>query len=96
METSFSEDLYLQCHCGCSMLNISQFKDGGDVAISHYTSSFYSNQDTMFDRFKDRIKLIWYIVIGKKYCFFDVIISDKADIEKFKNMIKGIDLSKVM
>jgi hypothetical protein len=96
METSFSEDLLLQCDCGCSMLNISQFEYGGDVTISHYTSSFYSNQETLLDKFKDRIKLIWYIIIGKKYCFFDVIISDKADIEKFKNMVKNIDISKVM
>lgn len=96
METPlFDESLMLECDCGCSFLNIKQFEDGGEVVVSHYVSSFISQQLNTWDRFKSNARLIWCIITGKRYNFFEIIVSDKKYAKEFKNMVERIDLSKM-
>lgn len=36
--------------------------------------------------FKEKLKRIWYIIIGKEYCYFDILI-DKDELQKFKEFV---------
>lgn len=35
---------------------------------------------------RKKIKRIWYIIIGKEYCYFDILI-DKNELQEFKDFV---------
>lgn len=89
----FDESLMLECDCGCSFLRIQQLDYGGEVVFSHYVSSFGSEQSNAWERFKENVKLIWCIITGKRYTFFEIVVADKKSAKEFKDMVEKIDLS---
>lgn len=38
---------------------------------------------------KEKIKRIWYIIRGKEYCYFDILI-DKDELQEFKEFVAKI------
>ncbi len=35
---------------------------------------------------KEKLKRIWYIIRGKEYCYFDILI-DKNELQEFKQFV---------
>ena len=76
---------YLQCVCGCGIVNFERYKDEVEdtVLISYYPLGFYAYQKV----WKEKIKAIWYILTGKYYRLFDII----APYEDFKKLAEELD-----
>jgi hypothetical protein len=90
MEKYTHNRIYVNCDCGCSSLEIGQFKEKegySEVFISHKTDSFYSHQRPGLNRFKEMVKMIWYILRGKEYYFYEVILSSREQIIAFKKSV---------
>lgn len=93
VDSLFADSVILSCDCGCSKLELGQFTKelGGTVHISHYYDSFYSEQTGIFNILKDRLVMCWKIMCGKKYTFYEVLLT-KNETDKFMSFINNIDL----
>ena len=84
----------IECSCGCSSLAIEQWQgeDGPEeIYISHKISSFYALQKPGKTKFKEALKIIWYILRGKEYYFYEVILNSKDQILGLKKAIAQLD-----
>ena len=73
---SNKQEIIIECDCATHFLKIDSFDDDNDVYIEIWTSNFISKQkNRIYKRIFDRLKLIWYAIIGKEYLLEDFIIS---------------------
>ena len=89
-------EMFLECDCGCSFLKIDYWEDDGNVIISHNVPSWYALQTNTWDRFKKAVEIIWYIIRGKEYRFYEICLNTKSKIKEFKEFVKNIDESKLI
>lgn len=84
-----------ECSCGCCILKIEEIEvytddeiqilqlpksKKYDYSLQILINTFYSKQRGILRTIKERIKLIWYILLGKDYLLNDIILSkDQAD-----------------
>ena len=76
------------CKCGCSngvVLKADNDKDIG-VSLQLVSDNFYSGHNNRRNTFKEKIKRIWYIIIGKEYCYFDLLI-EPNELQEFKEFV---------
>lgn len=74
------------CKCGCDNGIILRFdKDEEDLFISLVSDNFYLQQKNKMS-IKEKAKRIWYIIMGREYSYFDILI-DKSEIEDFKDFV---------
>lgn len=74
------------CKCGCSNGVVLRFdKDEEDISISLVSDNFYLQQKNKIS-IKEKIKRIWYIIIGKEYSYFDMYIG-RDEIKEFKDFV---------
>lgn len=90
------KEFIVNCECGHGLLKINYY-DGEDekdtdVSIEYYVRAFDSNN--ILEILKNRIKLIWNILIGKEYLLYDIFLESKSEIIKFKEFVASIDESK--
>jgi len=86
--------IHVDCNCGCTMLEISQWQEKeevGEVYISQYIPSFYALQKPGWNKFKDIVKMIWYIIRGKEYLLYDIALTEKWQIQEFKAAVAELD-----
>jgi hypothetical protein len=84
----------VKCACGCSTLEITQWyeKDKAqEVWISNKMRSINAYYHPGFYRFLERIKLIWAIIRGKEYYFYELDLNKKQQIVDFKNAVAKLD-----
>lgn len=87
-ENIWTKEISVKCSCGCGVLELSQWKDDGMSFISYYVRAFDSSQETVWDKFKERIKILWNVVIlGKKHYFYDVVIDDNKTLDELKKFV---------
>ena len=75
------------CKCGCGngiVLKAERVDD--DTSLQLVSDNFYIMQNKGRMSFKEKLKRIWYIIIGKEYCYFDILI-DKDELQKFKEFV---------
>jgi len=88
MEDTLVGEINIKCSCGCGVLEISQWKDDGMAFISYYVRAFDSSQETAWDKFRERIKILWNVVVlGKKHYFYDVVIDDNKTLNELKKFV---------
>ena len=79
-----------RCGClgACSFLSFTKWEEDGfeSFTIEHYTSTFYAEQNPIWSNIKERLKLIWCAITGKKFYFYDLVVN-KEDIESFKEFV---------
>jgi len=75
----------LQCNCGCGTITINHDPED-ETFLEYYELAFYSNQKPWRNAIRENLKLIWNIIRGKRYCFYEVVIS-KERWEEFKKFI---------
>jgi len=84
----------INCDCGCSSLTIEQWQgENGpeEIFIAHKISSFYALQQPGWTKFKEAIKIIWCILRGKEYYFYEIVLTTKDQISKFKKAVALLD-----
>ena len=84
------KEIIALCACGCGAIHLSQFEDEDDtVYFGHYTASWYALQQPGWNDLKDRLRMIWKIIIGKRFCFYDVVLQGN-ELAKFLEFCKDI------
>ena len=76
------------CKCGCGngvVLKAYNDKDFG-VSLQLVSNNFYTGRNNCRNSFKEKVKRIWYILIGKEYCYFDLLIEPK-ELQEFKEFV---------
>ena len=84
----------VDCGCGCSSIEISQWRDRegyAEVFISHKIQSWTSHQSPWWYHFKDCVKIIWNVIRGKEYYFYEVVLDNKKQISDFKKAVAELD-----
>ena len=72
------------CKCGCGNGVLLKFdKDDEDLSLQLVSDNFYAYQKC---KFLEKLKRIWYIIIGKEYCYFDLLM-DKEETKEFKDFV---------
>lgn len=75
------------CKCGCGNGVILKFDNEDDeLSVQLVSDNFYSIQNKGKMPIKEKLKRIWYVVRGKEYCYFDILI-DKNELHEFKEFI---------
>lgn len=78
------------CKCGCGEgIVLKADKEIGELSLQFVSDNFYVMQSKGKMSFKERIKRIWYIITGKEYCYFDVLI-DKDELQEFKDFVEKL------
>lgn len=75
----------VECDCFCSILRFQEDEDG--VYIDHYISSWYAKQNNIIDVLKYKIKMIWYIIQGKDFHLYDIVLNNESGEEFKRGMI---------
>lgn len=78
------------CNCGCGNgIVLKADNEDEEVSLQIVSDSFYIMQDKGKMSLREKIKRIWYIVKGKEYCYFDILIG-KDELQKFKEFVEKI------
>jgi len=76
---------FIPCDCGCNIMEFDYF-DEEEMFISNYVSTFYEKQDQIFGNILRRIKFIWFILRGKEFHLYEVVIR-KEQLQEFKKWV---------
>ena len=75
------------CKCGCGDGVVLKFDTEDDeLSLQFVSDNFYVMQKKGKMSFREKIKRIWYIITGKEYCYFDILI-DKDELQKLKEFV---------
>lgn len=75
------------CKCGCRNGVVLKFdNEDNEFSLQLVSDSFYFSQDKGKMTLKEKLKRIWYIIRGKEYCYFDILI-DKNELREFKEFV---------
>lgn len=75
------------CNCGCGNgIVLKADNEDEEVSLQIVSDNFYIMQDKGKMSLREKIKRIWYIIIGKEYCYFDILIK-KDELQEFKEFV---------
>lgn len=75
------------CNCGCGNGVALRFdKEDDELSVQFVSDNYYTKQDKGKMSFKEKMKRIWYIITGKEYCYFDILM-DKKELQEFKEFV---------
>jgi hypothetical protein len=75
----------VRCDCGSEFICFEY--DGEEHFINLYIDTFYANQTSFFGAIKERVKMAWYALTGKKYYLFDIQVS-KENMDKLVHYLR--------
>jgi len=85
----------IECSCGCGTIDFGYYIDEKEFYISYNIPAFYSHQGNIFKILFRRLKLAWFILLGKEYCLYETVIESQEILDNFKNFISEIDMELV-
>lgn len=75
------------CKCGCGNGIVLKFDNADDeLSMQLVSDNYYSIQNKGKMSLKEKLQRIWYIIMGKEYCYFDILI-DKDELQEFKEFV---------
>jgi len=75
------------CKCGCGNgIVLKADNEDEEVSLQIVSDNFYSMQNKGKMSIKEKLKRIWYIIKGKEYCYFDILI-EKDELQEFKKFV---------
>lgn len=78
------------CKCGCrNGIVLKANREDDDLSLQIVSDNFYIMQNKGKMSLKEKIKRIWYIIKGKEYCYFDILI-DKNELQEFKEFVSRL------
>jgi hypothetical protein len=69
-------EFYVSCLCGCGLLKFDYDEDIG-LDLSYNIPAFYAFQEIPWNRFKRIVKMVWYIIRGKEFYLYDILLENK-------------------
>jgi len=73
-----------ECSCGCGQLRFTQWHDDGLASIQYVIPAWYASGYTGF---KNALKIIWTVLTGKQYYFYEITIEDNKQLREFKKFV---------
>lgn len=76
----------VRCDCGCGILEFDKFDDGDNdkmICVSYYVDAYKDKSRGFLYNFFEKIKMSLYILFGKEYKLYEVIIVDPEEMKKF-------------
>ena len=77
------KEVYMSCDCGCGIMKFTKYEEDS-IGIEYYASSFYEKQYGVFNKLLHRIKIAWFMLIGKEFLLYDILVD--IDSKKVKEM----------
>lgn len=75
------------CKCGCDNgIVLKADNEDEEVSLQIVSDNFYSMQNKGKMSIKEKFIRIWYIIKGKEYCYFDILIG-KDELQEFKEFV---------
>lgn len=78
--------MFCKCGRGNGVILKADNDDDFGVSLQLVSDNFYGGYNNKANSIKEKIKRIWYIIIGKEYCYFDILI-EKDELQEFKEFI---------
>ena len=85
-EELFNKFVY-ECSCGCTELHFDQWKDDGVAFISLMTPAWNAGK---YSGFKNALKIIWTVLRGKQYYFYEIVLEDNGKLNEFKEFVANM------
>ena len=98
-------ELTLECGCHAESLKFEFYdmfehdkknEEWNELYISHIIPSFYAMQHGTWDRIKNALAIIWDILRGREYRFFEVTLTDARQVIQLKKFLSEIDESTML
>ena len=90
---NYDKELLLRCTCkSCGILAFdydAQDKDYEFMYLTYYSNAWDGRGNHWYKIFES-LKMIWFILTGKEYRMFDIIL-DKESIEELKDFMMGLE-----
>lgn len=80
------------CECGCNR-SINIIRDENDFYIELTAGLFYERYHNIFKIIGRRIKLAFFMLLGKEYKLYDITVKE-SDIDKLIELLKEISYGK--
>lgn len=75
------------CKCGCSDgIVLKADNNDHELSVQLVSDNFYSMQTKGKISLKEKLKRIWFIIRGKEYCYFDILIAED-ELQEFKEFV---------
>ncbi len=72
------DNVVVRCNCNCSFLSFDKDKNDNIWYITSYMNTCFTEQINIWAVIKERIKMAWYALIGRKYYLFDIVLDQKT------------------
>lgn len=72
------DNIVVRCNCNCSFLSFDKDENDSIWYITSYMNTYFTEQINIWAVIKERIKMAWYALIGKKYYLFDIVLDQKT------------------
>lgn len=76
-----------ECSCGTEELQFAQWKDDGIAFISCVIPAWYAGS---YSGFRNALKIIWNVLRGKQYSFYEIVIEDNETLRRFKEFVANM------
>lgn len=78
------------CKCGCrNGVVLKADNEDDELSLQLVSDNFYMTQNKGRMSFREKIKRIWYVITGKEYCYFDILIG-KDELQEFKEFVSRL------
>lgn len=75
------------CKCGCGEgVILKADNDDHELSLQFVSDNFYLMQNKGKMSLKEKLKRIWFIIRGKEYCYFDILINEEK-LQEFKEFV---------
>lgn len=85
--------LNLECNCGCqSELVITEFdEESGLYTVGNKIGGWSASQQGILWTIKHRLKFIWFVLRGKEFYLYDIVVEKEDLVEFLNNSLKELD-----
>lgn len=83
-------EFFIQCNCGCHNGLIFTWEDDVEsLWINVVESKWYSEQQGVLKRIKEKLRRLWFVLRGKEYSLFEMVVEDNK-LEEFKEFVASL------
>ena len=90
---NYDKELLLRCSCGgCGILALDyddHDKNYEFIYVTYYSNAWYE-RGNHWRKIFESLKMMWFILIGKEYRMFDIVL-DKESTEELKDFMAGLE-----
>jgi len=94
MKNKVREEIFnefdFECDCGCTLINVAQTKDDGEVYLTAYFHPYQYQVHSIWFIIKNRIKASWFMLCGKQYSLYDMVFN-KEEVGELKKLFAGLE-----